>query len=167
MALDLFWFDGKAAILIGDQATGYGNACFVIGQTVEDVWKSFILNWATIDPGYPSAMRVDQGSQLMSTRWERRARVVVIDIKPSGIEIHNSLRLGERYYSPLRRIYAKILHAEPNLNINMALRISQKAVNDTMGPSALVPTLLSYGMFPRLPVVDPYFRDQHSRMRAL
>lgn len=36
-----------------------------------------------------------------------------------------------------------------------------------MGPEGLVPTLLVYGMLPRLPAANSDFPDQQSRMRAL
>lgn len=100
-------------------------------------------------------------------RWDWCARAVVIYFKHSVVEGHKSLGLGESYYSPLWRVYAKILRAEPNLNINMALRIAQKAVNYTMDPFCLFPTLLVYGMIPLLPFVDSDFPDQHSRISYL
>lgn len=49
----------------------------------------------------------------------------------------------------------------------MELRIAQEPVNDTMGPYGLVPTLLVYGIIPRLPVLAPDFPDHRSRMRVL
>lgn len=62
LALDLFWLDGRATLHVVDLATGYSNSAFLIGQSVEDVWNTFVLCWATVYPGYPNSMRVDQGA---------------------------------------------------------------------------------------------------------
>lgn len=88
-------------------------------------------------------------------------------MKTTGVESHNSLALGERYHAPLRRLFNKVRHAEPTLIPEMALRVAQKSLNDTMGPNGLVPTLLVYGMLPRLPVAESDFPDQQACMRAL
>lgn len=93
-------------------------------------------------------MFVDQGSQLTSTRWERRARAVGIDLKIYGIDCQNYLGLGERYHSPLRRVYENIRHEQRRLICTMALRIAQKAVNSTMGPCGHFQSLLVYVILP-------------------
>lgn len=40
--LDLFWLSGRAALHVVDIWTGYGNVTFLKGQTVEDVWRTFV-----------------------------------------------------------------------------------------------------------------------------
>ena len=79
------------------------------------------------------------------------------------LKAHNSLGPGERYHEPLRRIYQKIRYSEPGINIQLALllavnltarsnaSLALKAINDTMNPEGLVPSLLVFGVLPRFP----------------
>lgn len=55
----------------------------------------------------------------------------------------------------------------PNLDQHMARRLSVKAMNDTLGPEGLVPSLLVFGVLPRFPACSTKFPNQVDRMRAL
>ena len=105
-------------------------------------------------------MRVDQGSPCTSVRWTRLCDKVGIEVKESGIEHHNALGAGERYHDPLRRVFKKVKHEYPGLNRELALRISVKSINDTMGPEGLVPSLLVFGCLPRFSASDSNVVEQ-------
>ncbi len=77
------------------------------------------------------------------------------------------MELEKKYHAPLRRIYNKIVHDEPRIDRTLALRLAQKAMNDTMGPNGLVPSLLVFGMVPRFPAVNSKLPHQVVRMRSL
>jgi hypothetical protein len=85
----------------------------------------------------------------------------------SPIESHNSLSIGERYHGPLRRIFRKIRYDHPDFAISLALSFSTKAVNDTTGPEGLIPSLLVFGIVPRLPIPGQELPNQPERMDAL
>ena len=53
------------------------------------------------------------------------------------------------------------------LDRKVALKISVKAMNDTMGPKGLVPSYLIFGWILRFPAVDSTLQDQATRMDAL
>lgn len=56
----------------------------------------------------------------------------------------------ERYHSPLRVAYEKIRESLPKSETDSeCLQLAVKAVNDTIGPEGLVPTLLVFGAIPR------------------
>lgn len=63
-----------------------------------------------------------------------------------GVEIHNALGEGERYHAYLCQVYKKVRADFPNIDEEYTLRIALKAVNDTSGPSGLVPTLLFWSI---------------------
>ena len=171
IAMDLMWLqDGdkkRATLHVVDLQTGYSNAVFLNGQTVEDVWTAFLHCWVTTYLGYPSTLRVDQGRQFTAQRWSVRAAAAGIVLKPSGVESHNSLGLGERYHAPLRKIYERVRATVTSIDAETALRLAVKTMNDTMGPDGLVPTLLVYGSLPRLPTSEEDAADQKTRTRAL
>ena len=45
--------------------------------------------------------------------------------------------------------------------------MAMKAVNDTMGPDGLVPTLLVYGAYPRMSDLDPLTPSMTQRTKAI
>lgn len=40
VTLDLFWQDGKAVLHVVDMSTGFANAAFLSGRSVNDVWST-------------------------------------------------------------------------------------------------------------------------------
>lgn len=72
-----------------------------------------------------------------------------LNLQLSGIEVHNAIGIGEKYHGALNiekhtGVFLKVREENPRLYRETDLCISIKAVNDTMGPSVLVPTLLVY-----------------------
>jgi hypothetical protein len=72
------------------------------------------------------------------------------------VEAHNSIGKVEKYYTPLRRVY-KIIRTElkeEGIDDEVCLQMAVKAINDTVGPNGLVPTLLVFGAYPRMTSAD-------------
>ena len=51
---------------------------------------------------------------------------------------------------PIYRAYNIIVTEIRDLELEMALQMAFKAINDTAGPDSLVPTLLVYGAYPQI-----------------
>ena len=167
LALDLMFLEGKAILHVVDTRTHFSSAAFLDSQSVDGVWAAFLSAWTTLYVGYPSKMRVDQGSIFTSRRWKQLTDATGISLQLSGIESHNSIGAGERYHAPLRRIYDKVLFDFPNLDKHLGLKLAVKAMNDTMGPEGLVPSMLVFGVLPRFPVSTIDLPNQVDRMNAL
>jgi len=60
----------------------------------------------------------------------------------------------ERYHGPLRRAYRIISVELPDITKEMALQMAFKAINDSVGPDGLIPTLLVFGAYPRITESD-------------
>jgi hypothetical protein len=73
-----------------------------------------------------------------------------IKVKIVPIEAYNSIGIVERYHGLVRRAYLIIVAEIKGISKEMALQIAFKALNDTAGISRIVPTLLVYGVLPRL-----------------
>jgi hypothetical protein len=64
------------------------------------------------------------------------------------VKAHNSIGKVEQYYGLLQQAY-KILSSElPSANKEAILQITVKAVNNSIGPDGIVPTLLIFGAYP-------------------
>jgi hypothetical protein len=167
IALDLQHIDGVPFLQVVDLTTGFGAAQWLQGAMVEAVWETFLECWATVYIGYPNTTRTDAGSIFVSPKWKRFTDLSKIKLVQSGVEAHNSLGIGERKHDPLRRVYHKVRKDFPRMSLELALRLAVKAMNDTMGPNGLVPSLLVFGMIPRFPIIDANVPDQEQRGLAM
>lgn len=112
-------------------------------------------------------MRLDRDSVFTGREWTQLCADAGIEIQLSGVESHNAIGIGERYHAPLRRIYLKIRHDTPSVDAEVALKLAIKAMNNTMGPEGLVPSLLLFGIVPRFPSVNTALPNQIDWMIAL
>lgn len=169
LSIDLMFIDSKAILHIVDSATRFSSAVFLddYGQRVEGIWNAFIDIWCTMYTGFPNRRRTDAGPVFTSTRWRHITDMTGIEIRISGVEAHNSLGIGERLHDPLRRIYRMFKEHFPNLSQHTALKIALKAMNDTNGENGLVPSLLTFGIIPRFPIISTDLPAQRERMQTL
>ena len=86
----------------------------------------------------------------MSKEFKQYATILGIATRSIPVEAHNSVKMVERYYGPLRRIYYIIIAELPDINKDIALQMAFKAINDSAGPNGLIPTLLVFGAYPRM-----------------
>jgi hypothetical protein len=54
----------------------------------------------------------------------------------------------ECYYGPLHRIYYIIIAELLDINKDIALQMAFKAINNSIGPNGLIPTLLVFRAYP-------------------
>ena len=173
LSMDLMFIDRNAILHVLDTATRFSSATFLdsngseYGQTAYGVWLAFLECWCTLYTGYPNRLRTDYGSIFTSPKWKELTNENGIQLRISGIEAHNSLGIGERLHDPLRRIYRKIRKNATGTNQQTALRLTLKAMNDTMGENGLVPSLLVFGIIPRFPVISSQLPAQSERMEVL
>ena len=150
--VDLFWLGGRACLSVMDRDTKYTAAMFVPNQTVASVWECIQRCWLLRYLGPPSAMRHDAGVQFLTPKMYALAAAQGISCRPVPIEHPQGLGNGERYHSVIRRLYNRVKADHPSISDEYALDVALKALNDTMGTDGLTPTLLFYGVHPKLPL---------------
>lgn len=139
------WRNGNPALHIADTETGFQNAIFNRGKTAENLWTDFINCWPSFYIGFPEFLRLDREPSfhfhgIPLKRWKCRYFTSFY-----CTEAHNSRRQGERYHHFLRIIFHVICYKHPNLDNKAKLRLFIKAMDDTVGPKGLVPSLLVFG----------------------
>lgn len=73
----------------------------------------------------------------------------------------------ERYHAYLRNVYREIRAEHPTLDKESALAMAVAAVNQTAGPGGLTPTLLVFGVIPRMPIAPLKLPSHQARSAAL
>lgn len=167
LAIDLLWLEGKPALHVIDTQTAFSNAKFINNKTADGLWQLFVDIWATVYTGYPSVIRLDRETSFDSKIFRRHAARAGITLQFSGIEIHNAIAVGERYHAPLRKIFLTIRSEHTKIESDVALRLGIKALNDTMGPNGLVPSLLVFGVLPTWPAPLKHNPRQTDRFKAM
>jgi hypothetical protein len=94
---------------------------------------------------------------------------MAIEVKKVPVEAYNSVGQVKRYYTPLRHAY-KIIQNElkdEQIDKEIMLQMAVKAINDSAGPDGIVPTLLVFGVYPRLTEMDPPSPSVTKRAEAI
>lgn len=110
---------------------------------VQKVWLNTLL-------GPPEYIISDPGTNFAAKEFRYRAQKASSKTIIQPVEAHHSIGKVERYHAPLRRAYDIISRELPKLPKRMRLQMAFKAINDSVGPNGLVPTLLVFGAFPRM-----------------
>ncbi|KAI0999986.1 hypothetical protein K3495_g8212 [Podosphaera aphanis] len=83
---------------------------------------------------------------------QQYAKSIGTGTKCIPVEAHHSIGIVERYHEPSRRAFNIIKEEfrDQKLNKSTMLQIAVKAINDTTGPDGITPTLLVFGMYPKI-----------------
>jgi hypothetical protein len=150
-----------------DEATRLQAARFLKDLSALHVWETLRCMWIDTYLGPPDMIVHDAGTQFTSIEFIQNANAMGSDTKCVPVEAHHSIGMVERYHAPLRRAYEIIRKELPNTPKQFVLQMALKAVNDTAGPGALVPTLLAYGAYPRMSLKDAPAASITERSKAI
>jgi len=89
----------------------------------------------------------------------------------TDVESHNAIGLCERYHPIIRRVYRKVRSDHPTLAPDLILSIAVHAVNSTVGPDGITPSLLVFGTVPKLPIahletISPTQKERFQAMKS-
>jgi hypothetical protein len=148
--VDIFYISGKPVLHIVDEGTRYQAGRWLQNISAKHAFDTLKMAWVDSYLGPPDQIITDAGKQFTSKEFAQLADSMGTKIKIVPIEAHNSIGIVERYHGPIRRAYNIITAEIPDIHKDMALQMAFKAINDSVGPDGLVPTLLVYGALPRM-----------------
>lgn len=131
------------------EAKHFMAAAFLRDQSTSEIWKTMQRLWTHVYLG-PGYLTVDQGSAYVSTEMRETLEAADIVFREEPIENPGSIGTVERYHAPLRAAFEQIkTDLENNVTDDDCLRSATFAVNSSVGPEDLCPTLLVFGAVPR------------------
>lgn len=154
IVVDVMYIHGKPVLHIVDEGTRYQAGRWLSDISAKHTWDALRACWIDTYQGPPDEIVHDAGKNFISKEFRQNATSIGATLKAVPVEAHNSVGIVERYHAPLRRAYEIIVAEIPDLEKGMALQMAFKAINDSVGPNGLVPTLLVYGAFPRMSQTD-------------
>jgi hypothetical protein len=87
----------------------------------------------------------------MGSKFMNNAKIMAIKIEEIPVEAYYSIGKIEKYHALVKRAFEVITADLGNIiTPEHVLQMAVKAVNNTAGPNGLVPTLLVFGIFPRI-----------------
>ena len=70
------------------------------------------------------------------------------------VEAYHFIGIVEHYHGPLRQVYSIITTKISRIEPDLVFQMSFKAINNSVGPNGLVPTLLVFGAYPIMTELD-------------
>jgi hypothetical protein len=104
--------------------------------------------------GSSDVITADAGKQFVAREFRQYAGNMGITIKTALVEAHHSIGMVKRYHDSLRRVYAIITAEISSIDLEIALQMAFKVINDSAGLDGLVLTLLVFGVYPRMIEMD-------------
>ncbi len=90
----------------------------------------------------------------MAREFEQYAANMGIIVKNAPVEAHYFISMVKRYHACLRRVYSIITTEIPGIKPDLALPMSFNAINNSVSPNWLVPTLLVIGDYLKMTEKD-------------
>ena len=139
---------------IVDEAIRFQAGRWLKNISAKHVWEQLRCCWIDSYLGPPDFISADAGKQFIAREFKQYAANMGITVRNVPVEAHHSIGQVERYHGPLCRIYSIIATETPGVDPEAALQMAFKAINDSVGPNGLVPTLLVFGAHPRMIEMD-------------
>jgi hypothetical protein len=154
---------------IVNKATRYQAGRWLKDMSIKTMWETIRICWIDIYLGPPDRITTDAGTNFDSKEFKQLASTVNSKVKIVPVKAHNSISIRERYHGLVRRVYKIIIEElrDQGINRDAALQMAFKAINDSMGPNGLIPTLLVYSAFPRMTEYDPLSPTIAERVTAV
>lgn len=150
--VDVFSLNSRPVLSIIDRDTRFLSCVFLQRVNAASIWDGILRGWSLRYLGHPKVIRTDEGSSFIAADVQKWAGEAGVILHAVGVERASSMGLGEQVHHPLRRSFLKLRSENPAVSDELLLDVAVKAHNDSSGLNGLVPTLLVFGTFPRLPV---------------
>ncbi len=92
----------------------------------------------------------DADKQFVTREFKQYADNMKITIKTIFVETHHSIEMIERYHDSLRRIYSIITIEISDIDLELALQMTFKVINDSIELDELILTLLILEAYSRM-----------------
>lgn len=153
--------DGYMVLHLVHAATIFQSAQRLLNESTADVWAE-LRGWWVYNYLRPlEVITHDAGTNFASREFQSNCGFLQIEVNSTPFEAPQSMTTVERQHASLRKVFDTISHASPptseeitNLDLearrfDVILRMTCKAVNDTVGTDGLVPTFLVFSNMPR------------------
>ena len=135
--MNIMYIGRNSVLHIIDEVTRFSCASFLGLISTTLVWDAIITSLSSVYSGMLNTIIIDQSSQFRNNFVDI---VAMNDINAQKIEIeaYNSVASAERYHAPLHNTYMNLKQEHLRATRHMFIRMTVKAINDTLYPEDIV-----------------------------
>ncbi len=114
------------------------------------VWNQLRVSWIDTYLRSSDLITIDADKQFVAREFKQYASNMRITIKTISVETHHSIEMMKRYHDSLRRMYAIITTEISSIDLEIALQMTFKVINDSIEFDDLILTLLVFDVYSRM-----------------
>ncbi len=118
--------------------------------TARHVWNQLRICWIDIYLESFDLIISNASKQFIARKFKQYAFNMNIKVNTISIETHHSIDMIERYHNSLRRMYVIIIAKISNIDSNLTLQMTFKALNDSVELNELISTLFVFEAYLRM-----------------
>ncbi len=118
--------------------------------SAKHVWDQLRACWIDIYLRSSDVITADADKQFVAREFKQYADNMRITIKTIFVETHHSIEMMKRYHDSLRRVYAIITTEISSIDLEIALQMTFKVINDSIELDDLILTLLVFDVYSRM-----------------
>ncbi len=118
--------------------------------TARHVWNQLRICWIDIYFKSLDLIISNANKQFIVRKFKQYAFNMNIRINTISIETHHLIDMIERYHDSLRKVYAIIIAKISNIDSNLTLQMTFKALNNFAELNELIFTLLVFKAYSRM-----------------
>ncbi len=142
--------DNKFVLYIMNETIRFQANKWLKDISTRHVWNQLRTCWIDKYLKSSDVIIADADKQFVAREFKQYADNMKIAIKTISIETHHSIEMMKRYHDSLRRMYAIITIEISSIDIEIALQMTFKIINDSIEFDELIFTLLVFEAYSRM-----------------
>ncbi len=142
--------DNKFVLHIMNETIRFQVDRWLKNISTRHVWNQLKVLWIDIYLRSSNLITIDADKQSVTKEFKQYADNMKIVVKTISIKIHHSIDMMKRYHDSLRRMYAIITTEISNIDLEIALQMTFKVINDSIEFDELILILLVFEAYSRI-----------------
>jgi hypothetical protein len=142
--------NNKSILHIVNETTRFQAGRWLKDISARHVWNQLRISWIDIYLKSSDLITADADKQFVTKEFKQYADNMRITVKTIFVETHHSIEMMKRYHDSLRRMYAIITIEISDIDLEIALQMTFKVINDSIELDDLIFTLLMFDVYLRI-----------------
>jgi hypothetical protein len=142
--------DNKPVLHIVNETIRFQANRWLKDISTRHVWDQLRTCWIDTYLRSSDVIIADADKQFVVREFKQYADNMKIAIKTISVETHHSIEMLKRYHDSLRRMYAIIMTEISSIDLEIALQMTFKVINDSIEFDELIFTLLMFDVYSRM-----------------
>ncbi len=142
--------NNKSILHIMNETIRFQTSRWLKNISTRHVWNQLRACWIDTYLKSFDVIIADADKQFVVREFKQYENNMRITIKTISVETHHLIEMMKRYHDSLRRMYAIITIEISNIDLEIALQMTFKVINDSIELDELIFTLLMFDVYLRM-----------------